>query len=74
MSAVPEKQAIQPQTPPVHSSPDIEKAPTDNAVFDEPEKDIDSDQISQDAQAGVQAVQAATKVWSKAHLIAAYGL
>lgn len=32
------------------------------------------DDVSEEAQAGVRAVQAATSVWSKWHLVAAYGL
>jgi len=32
----------------------------------------DSDQISQDAQAGVQGVEAMTKVWTKSNLVLAY--
>lgn len=74
MSSGPEKQAIQPQVPSGQPHADIEKTPDNNALFEDQEKVVDSDQISQDAQAGVQAVQAATKVWTKAHLIAAYGL
>lgn len=34
--------------------------------------DSDTDQISADAQSGVQDIEAITKVWSKAHLIIAY--
>lgn len=38
------------------------------------EKKDSSDGVSLDAQAGVRAIQATTSVWSKWHLIAAYGL
>lgn len=69
-----EKQATQPAESTTQPRGDIERAADPSAVFEEPHKDVDSDQISQDAQAGVRAVQAATKVWSKWHLIAAYGL
>jgi hypothetical protein len=34
--------------------------------------DSDSDEISTNAQAGVQTIEAITKVWSKTHLIMAY--
>lgn len=34
----------------------------------------DEETLSKDAQAGVQKMQAATTVWSKWHLITAYGL
>ena len=37
-------------------------------------KNDSSDDLSLDAQAGVRAIQATTSVWSKWHLIAAYGL
>lgn len=74
MAAEQEKQAEQPKPTVAQATPDIERAADPAAMFEEPTKDFDSDQISQEAQAGVQAVQAATKVWSKWHLIAAYGL
>jgi hypothetical protein len=35
---------------------------------------IDEESISKDTQAGVQKIQAATSVWSKGHLVAAYAL
>lgn len=34
----------------------------------------DSDRISQDAQAGVQKIEATTKVWTKTSLIVAYAM
>ena len=53
-----------------HSRPDAEK----DAVHAHAHAHADSDQdaISLDAQAGVQKIEATTKVWSTAHLIAAY--
>ncbi|CAI6081822.1 unnamed protein product [Clonostachys chloroleuca] len=49
----------------VNSEKDLESS-------DPPTKDSDSDKISEDAQAGVRAIQGATSVWSKWHLAAAY--
>ncbi|CAG9954847.1 unnamed protein product [Clonostachys rosea f. rosea IK726] len=49
----------------VNSEKDLERS-------DLPTKDSDSDKISEDAQAGVRAIQGATSVWSKWHLAAAY--
>jgi hypothetical protein len=46
-------------------------------IFASPEDtihDVEKEDIEPDAQAGVQKMQAATSVWIKGHLIAAYAL
>jgi hypothetical protein len=49
----------------------------DEIVIATPEEtiyDVEKEDIEHDAQAGVQKMQAATSVWTKGHLIAAYAL
>lgn len=43
-----------------------------NDIVQQPSSETDSEQISADAQAGVQAVEALTTVWTKNNLILAY--
>ena len=54
-----------------------EGRPVDNNLgsrLEEQKQDPEKDDVSIDGPAGVRAIQAATSVWSKWHLIAAYGL
>ncbi|KAK5661593.1 hypothetical protein OQA88_9692 [Cercophora sp. LCS_1] len=56
---------------PAEKANDKEAAVT-NDLAQQPSSDADSEQISADAQAGVQAVEALTTVWTKNNLILAY--
>lgn len=53
-----------------------EKATKEAGTTDEQRKDsqsdADSEEISKDAQEGVQRIEAITKVWSRWHLVVAY--
>lgn len=53
-----------------HSSDDMSKDA--RARTEDVPSESDSDEISADAQAGVQKIEAITKVWSNTHLIVAY--
>jgi len=55
------------------TSPFREKGNNQPSDHEDIHRDID-EHISQDAQAGVQKIQAAAAVWSKKHLIAAHAL
>jgi hypothetical protein len=64
-----------PEVEPVPGPAEPEKALDAGEKRPEAEGDAsDSDAISADAQEGVQAIEAMTKVWSRSHLILAYVL
>ena len=62
----------------VGTPPDTEKAAAaqreKNAVLADDHPETETDEVSTTAQAGVQKIEATTKIWSWGHLIAAYAL
>jgi hypothetical protein len=60
---------VAPVEPAIQTNIDPEKGVESNPPS---EKDRDDESLSSNAQAGVKAVEAATTVWTKYHLIGAY--
>jgi hypothetical protein len=63
---------VEQEVPPEKLATDKEANVASDAVHSPSDADRDSDEISLDAQAGIQDVQALAKVWTKSHLILAY--
>jgi hypothetical protein len=63
------------EVPVAEVDPTVSEHDTKEAGFTQDRKDSSSDdEISKDAQGGVQKMEAVTKVWSRWHLVTAYAL
>ncbi|KAK3303906.1 major facilitator superfamily domain-containing protein [Chaetomium strumarium] len=70
---MPDGNTVSPSSPEQAKTPQFEARPAAAAGEADPEK-AGSSSISSEAQAGVKNIEAAASVWSKWHLVAAYGI